>query len=67
MLGWDTSDACMWSWQDPNVSSGVLVGCEANQFWFVGERLNRLLHLLGQSWREMGRATGCPAFLPAMM
>ena len=56
MLGWDTGDACMWSCQEPNVSSGVHVGCEANRFWFVGERLNKLLCLLGWNWREMGRA-----------
>ena len=65
MLGWDTGGACMWSWQDPNVSSGVHIGHGANRLRFVGERLNRLLHLLGQNWREMGRATGCPALLPA--
>ena len=67
MLGWDTCDASMWSWLDPNLSSGVLRGRGAIQFWFVGERLNKLLHLLGWSWREMGRATGCPALLPAMI
>ena len=57
----------MWSWQGPNMSSGVLGGRGANQLGFVGERLNRLLHLLGQNWREMRRATGCPAPLPAMI
>ena len=49
------------------MSSGVYVGCEANQFWFVGDRLNKLLHLLGWSGRETGRATGCPALLPTMI
>ena len=49
------------------MSSGVLVGREANKFWFVGERLNRLLHLLGCDWREVGRATGCPTPLLAMI
>ena len=57
----------MWSWLDSNVSSGVLRGHGAIWFWFVDERLNKLLHLLGQNWREMGRATGCPAPLPAMI
>ena len=67
MLGWDTGGACMWSWLDPIVSSGVPVGREANWFWFVGERLSKLLHWLGQNWREMGRATGCPGLLLAMI
>ena len=55
----------MWSWQDPNASSGVSIRHGANQEWFVSKMQDRLLHLLGQSWRGVGRAIGCLALLPA--
>ena len=57
----------MWSWLDPNVSSGAHVGRGDNRLRFVDERLNKLLHHLGRNWRDMGRATGCPAPLLAMI